>query len=217
MLIRDLMTKDVIAVAPDLSLASAAKLMFEKKFNGVPVVDEDKKLLGLITQQDLIIKTHAVHLPTLIDLLSKIKVYKKDSSPIKGDIEKMLSLKVADVMNRTPVILGETALINEAAELFSNHHAINPIPVVAHDGTLAGIISRYDVLKFFVGTSTGHASIKERESAYSSQADKFIKEFEGRFLFVSKQRTKEWFWLELAFAIIGFIIAWALILRVVIQ
>ncbi|MBI2627287.1 MAG: CBS domain-containing protein [Parcubacteria group bacterium] len=217
MFVREIMTKDLIAVRPDLPLIDAAQTMFEKKFNGLPVVDQDNKLVGLITQQDLILRTHAVHLPTLIDLLSQIGVYKQNSTTIKEDLHKIISLKVSDVMNKNPVIISEKALVAEAAELFANHHAVNPIPVVTQDGKLSGIISRFDVLKFFVGGSSVHASIDRQNIAGNPQVENFIHEFEKRFLFVSKGRTQSWFWIGLGLALVGFFVAWSMILRVTIQ
>lgn len=212
---KDIMTRKPLTVSADTPLIDAARIMFEKNFNGIPVVDAGNKLIGLLTQQDLILHTNSIHLPTLIKLLSEIKVYKKDSSLVKDDLKKLLHLTVAGVMNHEPLTVDEGTPVDKVAEVFASHHAINPIPVVDTTGHLAGIVSRYDILKFFVGPSWNKASAPSTpHDQVDIQVNSFINEFESRFFLVSKSRTRLWLWLAIAFTIVGFSVAWFLILRV---
>ena len=93
------MTQNPTVVHPETRLVDAARMMFDKNYNGLPVTDPANKLVGLVTQQDLILHTNSVHLPTLINILSQIKVYKKDSSLVKGDLQKLLDLNFSRVIN----------------------------------------------------------------------------------------------------------------------
>lgn len=211
--VKDIMTKNVITVNPNDSLIYAAKLLNDYNFNGLPVVDKNKKVVGLLTEYDLILKGLNLHLPTLIQLLSNIKVYRKDSTQIKGELKKILYLKVFEVMNENPVLVNQNETIKGLANLFAIHK-VNPIPVVNDEKRLVGIVSRFDLVRFYVGkkpleTIDDHLLDKE--------VKKFISNFEKRFIFVSRARIKFWFLWSLIFAIVGFIIAFAIILRITIE
>lgn len=215
MLAKDIMTTHVVAAHPKTLLVEAARIMFEKNYHGLPVVDENKKLVGLITQQDLISKTSSVHLPTLINLLSQIDIFKKDASLIKSDLEKVLNLTVVTVMNQEPMTITEDTTAERVANVFANHHSVNPILVLDKNGNLCGVISRYDLLKFFAGPLTGNDLDQNQiQKNNTPNVDAFIKSFESRFLLVSKNRTRLWLWLFFTSAIVGFLIAWLWILRV---
>lgn len=206
-----------MAVQPGTSLVDAARVMFEHNFNGLPVVDKDGKLVGLISQQDLISATN-VHLPTLINLLSQIEFYKKDSSRIRADLTKIMNMTVSGVMNHEPMFVEETAPVSHVAEIFASHHAVNPLLVVDSTTKLTGLISRYDILKFFVGPNILQQHMDEEKEpgknpGQEGDVENFIKDFESRFLVVSKNRTRVWLWVALTFGLVGFAIAWFLILR----
>ena len=62
---KDIMTKEVVSVPLETSLLDVAKILAERNFDGVPVVDKEDRLVGIVTEYDLINKTSAVHLPTL--------------------------------------------------------------------------------------------------------------------------------------------------------
>lgn len=212
------MTKDVIAVEPDVLLVEAARIMYQHRFNGLPVIDKHLRLMGLVTQQDLILKTHALHLPTLIDLLSGIDIHKKDLKFIKDDLKKVVELKVKDVMNMHPLVISGETSVSDVAEAFANHHAVNPIPVVDKNNALIGVVSRYDIVRFFAGPDTFHADIEPAsEDLDDPKLSAFVRNFERRFVLVSKARARLWFLVGMLFAILGFVVAWAWILRIVVK
>ncbi len=143
---RDIMTKEVITVYPDTPLLDVAKLISEHNFDGVPVVDHDWKLVGIVTEYDLINKTSTVHLPTLQIILKNIPQFKKDQAHFQ---EEILNLQVKDIMNKEPLTLLESATYQDVITLFREHHRVNPIPVLNSDGKVVGVISRFDVLRPF--------------------------------------------------------------------
>ncbi|MGD9262027.1 MAG: CBS domain-containing protein, partial [Desulfobacterales bacterium] len=67
--VKDIMSKDIISVTPDTEIAHVAKLLLEKRINGVPVVDEDGSLVGIICQSDLIAQQKNIPIPSLFTLL----------------------------------------------------------------------------------------------------------------------------------------------------
>jgi len=67
--VKDIMTKDVITVLPEMEIAHAAKLLLEKGINGVPVVDETGKMIGILCQEDLITQQKSFPIPSVFTLL----------------------------------------------------------------------------------------------------------------------------------------------------
>ena len=151
---KDIMTEEVISVHPDTSLLETAKLIAEHNFDGVPVIDNENHLVGIVTEYDLINKTSAVHLPTLQIILRNLPQFRKEEAHFQ---EEILSLKVSDIMNKDPLTMAPDISYDEVIKLFREHHRVNPIPVIDKDRKVIGVISRFDVLRPF---QTLHGVIK---------------------------------------------------------
>lgn len=149
MLLKEIMTKEVVSVSPEMPLLEGAKILTDKNLNGVPVVDKENKLVGILTQYDLLSKGSAVHIPTFQMIFQNLALFKSDRSQFKEDIDKVSNLKVKDVMNDDPLTLKEDQAFKDAVIAFRDHHKVNPIPIVNKDNKLAGVISRHDIIKFF--------------------------------------------------------------------
>lgn len=143
---KDIMTKEVISVPAETSLLDVAKILAERNFDGVPVVDKNSHLVGIVTEYDLINKTSAVHLPTLQIVLKNLPQFRKEEAHFQ---EEILSLKVSDIMNKEPLTLAPDISYDDVIKLFREHHRVNPIPVVDKDNKVLGVISRFDVLRPF--------------------------------------------------------------------
>ena len=210
--IEDLMVREVVTVSPDTSLVEAAALLTTHDFTGLPVVDREGKLIGLLTEFDLISRGTMIHLPTLAKLLKDFKFYKDDKDFVLPDIQKILNLKVKEVMNSEPMTLSPSAPLEEAVALFAEHHAINPVPIVDENRKLLGVLARFNIVKFF--SASGHAPRKViQKSVGKTDVDTFLSKFEENFVLVSEGRTHWWLLASILAAIVGFIIAFALILR----
>jgi len=145
--IKDIMTKDTVTVSPATSLVEVAKLLTEKKFNGVPVVDENQILVGIVTEYNLISNQSGIHLPTLQAVLGNLPVFGKDKADFTEEIAAVTKLTARDVMNNDPLTLTSTATYEEVVKTFQDHHGVNPIPVIDSTRKVIGVVSRYDVLK----------------------------------------------------------------------
>lgn len=207
------MTKEVVSVRIDTPLTEAINLLLKYNFNGLPVTNAAGQLVGILTEYDLTIKGSAIHLPTLIKLLGEFKIYKKDKRLIKDDVEKIIKMKVGDAMNPEPLILNEGATIDEAIRAFGEHHRVNPIPIVGVDNKLVGILSRYDMIKLLGAPSVSfHGKSDQRQ--IDLNISRFLKDFEKNFVVVSGIRTRYWLIASILFALVGFFIAFAIILRI---
>lgn len=146
-LVRDIMTSDVVTVSPDTSVLEVARIFAEKHFNGLPVVDANKKLIGLITEYNLIAAESLLHLPTLHKISQNADSPAADLSFLADQIKKTVSLKVSDIMEKEPITFFYNDTFEQALEVLHQHHRINPIPVIDKDRTVVGVVSRYDLLK----------------------------------------------------------------------
>ena len=145
----DIMTKNVITCAPTDSIQVAARLMYLNGLSGLPVLDADDKVIGIITEQDLIRLEQPIHVPTMIGFLGAM-IYL--DNPLNGDeIEKQIATltatKVEQVMKQKVVSVTSNADITEVAEILKK---LNPVPVI-DDGALVGIVSRADIVKLLAG------------------------------------------------------------------
>ncbi len=128
-------------------MSEAGKLLANHNFNGMPVIDGAGKLVGIITEYDMISKGLAIHLPTFQTILENIPVFREDRSHFKKEVQEIAALKVKDVMNDDPLTLPEDATFAEAVKVFSEHHRVNPIPIINKSRKVIGIISRFDIFK----------------------------------------------------------------------
>jgi hypothetical protein len=67
--VKDIMTKEVISVSPETEIANAAKILLEKRINGMPVMDAFGRLVGIICQSDLVVQQKAIPVPSVFTLL----------------------------------------------------------------------------------------------------------------------------------------------------
>ena len=149
--VKDIMTKNVIFCTPYDSIKDAARLMFLNALTGLPVVDEESHVMGIVTEADLVKLEEPVHIPKMLAFLGSF-IYL--DNPMNGDeIEKQLEVltatKVNEVMTTDVVNVSPDDNIEILAEIFL-HKKVNPVPVVQGD-KLVGIVSRADIVKLIAG------------------------------------------------------------------
>lgn len=155
--VQDIMVREVVSVRPDTPVVEAHEMIASHHFDGVPVVDDQNYLVGIVTEYDLVVKGSSLHLPTFQKILSELPVYRKDQSAFSKEVEELQNMRVRDVMNNDPLTLSEDASFEEVIAAFRDHHRVNPLPVIDKDHKVVGVVSRYDVLKLFslVGEARG--------------------------------------------------------------
>ena len=116
MLVKDLMVKDVLVAMPAMPLLDASHLLFMKNLSGLPVVDAEGKVVGIVTEYDLLTKGTEVHLPTFLKLIKDIDLYKKDRPLLSNELKGVLAMTVNDVMNRDPLCIPEGAPIDAPSQ-----------------------------------------------------------------------------------------------------
>jgi CBS domain-containing protein len=139
--VKDLMTREVMTVAPEMSVRDAAKLLFEKEISGLPVVSQDNKIIGMITEKDLI----AMALPNYLEKLGDFD-FILNEEPFTKKIADADKVKVKDIMRKDVLCVSEDTPIPEVARLMIIKK-VRRIPVLDKDKKLIGIIARADIVK----------------------------------------------------------------------
>ena len=141
---KDIMTKEVITIHPETEVGQAAKLLLEHHVNGLPVVDKEGRLVGIICQSDLIAQQKRIPLPSFFIMLDS---YIPLTSPknIEKELQKMSAITVAEAMTSNPVTVNPGTDLEDIATLMVKNN-IHTLPVL-DKGKLIGVIGKEDILR----------------------------------------------------------------------
>jgi CBS domain-containing protein len=146
---RDIMTPNPVTVAPDVQVTEAARMMTEGNFGALPVVEEGR-LVGLVTEGDLIMQDVKIEFPTYVHLLDGFIMYPPAITRFEGELKKAVAASVRDVMTGDPITVQADASVEDVATLFVERE-VSRAPVL--DGeTLVGIVSKHDIVRSLAGS-----------------------------------------------------------------
>jgi CBS domain-containing protein len=150
--VTEVMTRDVVTLRPDQSLAEAADVLAERSIGAAPVVDDDGRILGLLRDEDLLISEARLHLPTTIAILPGIEfTLPNQIKRYDEELKKAASSSVADVMEREYPHVGIDATVEDVATLMHSRD-VTHVPVV-DGGTVVGIVARGDIVRYLAATT----------------------------------------------------------------
>jgi len=140
---RDFMTRQVVTVEPGMPVSELADLLSSRKISGVPVMENDR-MIGIVTEKDLIDRVKKVHMPTVVTILDAV-IPIAGEQQFEDDLRKMTAATVGEIMT-SPVesVEGEDD-ISEIATIMSEK-GLSLLPV-SEGGELVGIIGRRDVIR----------------------------------------------------------------------
>ncbi|MCS7006311.1 MAG: CBS domain-containing protein [Gaiellaceae bacterium] len=154
MRVSELMTEDVVTVRPEISLRDAAALLAERRISGVPVVDDEGRVVGVLSEADIVAKAGGPrHGHRLLGWL-----FEPDLD--LGD--KIAARTVGEAMSVPPVTIEAERRVHEAARIMASE-GINRLPVVSAEGKLVGIVTRADVVRAFARSDAEIAREIEHE------------------------------------------------------
>ncbi len=141
---RDIMSTDLITADPDMEITKATRLLLDNRINGLPVVNDAGKLVGILCQSDIISQQKKLPIPSIFSLLDGF-IPITSIKRIEKEAQKIAATTVSHAMTPNPVSIKPDTGIQAVAALMvdSNFHTL---PVV-DDGRLVGIIGKEDVLK----------------------------------------------------------------------
>lgn len=147
MIARDIMTKNVITVKKNATIEEIAKILTDNNIGGVPVVDDNNSLLGIITSKDLLYKDIEPRIPSYIEVLGGV-FFVEGIKHYEEELRKLLASQAEEIMTKKVITITEDTEVKDIAELIVEK-GVNRLPVLKDD-KLVGIISRGDVVKSLI-------------------------------------------------------------------
>ncbi|CEG54653.1 Conserved hypothetical protein, putative Cystathionine beta-synthase protein [Stutzerimonas xanthomarina] len=144
MKVRDLMTPNPIQIAPETAVAEIARILIEHRINGVPVTDTEGRLLGIVTEGDLVHRAADERLEPR-ESVWKENFYRSVFRRRTPETDKTEGRTAAQVMTREVLTVAPEDHVTVAARLLADHN-IKSLPVIENE-RLIGIISRFDLIK----------------------------------------------------------------------
>jgi CBS domain-containing protein len=144
--IRDVMTKQVVTLTPEMEIQEAARVLQEQGITGAPVVDESGTFIGMLEDEDLIATEANVHVPTVLNLLGVDFSLPWDNARFKEDLRKAASSSVRELMKEDFPSVGETATIGEVATIMRDED-ISRVVIVDATNSIVGIVARSDLVR----------------------------------------------------------------------
>ena len=136
--VRDIMTRIVVTASRDIDVREAAKLLSEHKISGMPVVDRSMRVIGVISEADILFLAGSATVHPLKDFILRLLGERRQ--------QHKTGTKVEDVMSLPPITaLADDDVRRVAAVL--DERRIKRLPVVDREGKLIGIISRADIVR----------------------------------------------------------------------
>ena len=152
--VRDVMTSDVVTVDEQASFKEIAALITGRRVSALPVLDADRRVVGIVSEADLVLKEEFPEGPAGGRLFQGRR-QREDRAKAAGET-------AAELMTSPAVTVGPDATVAEAARLL-HRHSIKRMPVVDPAGPLLGIVSRADLLKVFLRSDADLARAVRQE------------------------------------------------------
>ncbi len=144
---KDVMRSDVISVTTEATLKEAVRILSGHKISALPIVDTNQKLVGILSETDIIEYSSKLHVIPMLSTYGWISPYENVKEIFdykqgfdlleKTTVKKLMSQKVVTVQLETSAL--------EVAKIM-NKKKINHVPVIDKDGKLCGIIARADMI-----------------------------------------------------------------------
>ena len=142
--VREVMITEVVTVSPDTTVRELAELLAGRDISGAPVVDGEGKLVGVVSEADVVQQDRELHFPYYIPFLDSI-IYLEWVPTYEKRFRKMFGVVVGDIMTKRVITVSPEDSIHHAATLMSDKR-VNRLPVV-EAGKLVGILTRADIVR----------------------------------------------------------------------
>ncbi len=181
----DIMTPDVITVDPDTSVQALARLLSERGISGVPVVDSDKRLVGIVSEGDLLHRAETGTERRIEHRRSRWLDTIASDEDLAHEYVKSHGRKVKDVMTANVISVTDTMELADVAMLLETKR-IKRVPVV-RDGKIVGVISRANLVRALAATKSDR--VIDFDSDDHTIRDKLLAELMGQEWF----KVQRWF------------------------
>lgn len=141
---RDIMTTEVVSVSVDTSLKELAQKFVETRYSNMPVLDSSGKLVGVISETDLIEYQRPLHIPTVMTLFDGVFALGSEKK-FKEEVDRVTATTVGDLYRKNPVTCTPETPVNELAGLMSKHK-VHLLPVMENE-QMIGVVARLDLIR----------------------------------------------------------------------
>jgi len=148
MKIKEVMSKDIKKISPEVTVKEAMQEFFNMKRTGFLVIDKENKLVGVVTEKDILKSI----LPSYLKSVGRF-IYEENPKGIKNKIEELFKSKVKDIMFKDVVSVKEDSTLCEAAHIMVTQ-GIRQLPVIDKQDNVVGVIGRSEVLKKLIELET---------------------------------------------------------------
>ncbi|MCL5124134.1 MAG: CBS domain-containing protein [Deltaproteobacteria bacterium] len=143
----DIMTRDVVTVTIETSIRELAQKLLQRSINGVPVIDEEKRVIGVVCESDLVEFNKPLHIPTVFVILDSI-IPMENPWRLHKDLKRIAATKVGDIYSHPATTVDPETDVSEIARIMSEHKYYT-IPVVDNE-LLVGVIGKVDIVKSLI-------------------------------------------------------------------
>lgn len=168
--VKDIMTEHPFDGHPDFSVRIAVELLLDNNLKCLPIIDDGKKVIGILTQGDLVKRTG---MPVRLGLLKMLPPH-----DLKAWMKRAETLSVADVMTRSPETVHDNVSVKSALHIMVRQN-LKRLPVIDSNEELCGILSRIDVLKALVAVRVDSTAVSREQNALST-ASKYVRDLTAR-------------------------------------
>jgi CBS domain-containing protein len=146
----EIMDSEVPSVTPDADAREAVELLANTDKGAIPVVDEERRVVGIVSESDLVLGDEEadLHLPHYLNLMGGI-VFVGSMKGFEERLEKAFATKVSELMTADPVVVNDYSSAETVARRIAEKHH-NHLPVVDGEGRLLGLVTRADALAALV-------------------------------------------------------------------
>jgi len=145
MKVEDIMVKKVKSILPSTSINEAIKELRKNRISGLPVIDQNNKLIGMLTEKGIM----SYILPSYISKVGAF-VYAENPKAIRNKVQELLGeRKVQDIMREDVITISPEASLSELARIMLTKN-VRRVPVVDKENKVVGIVAREDVLNAFI-------------------------------------------------------------------
>ena len=146
----EIMDADVPTVSPGADARAAIELLAKTELGAIPVLDEERKVVGIVTESDLILGDEEadLHLPHYLNIMGGV-IFVGSMKGFEQRLEKAFATKVSELMSADPVVVRDDDDAEAVARTIAEKHH-NHLPVVDAEGRFAGLVTRADALSALV-------------------------------------------------------------------
>lgn len=141
----DIMTTEVITVTKDTPIQTLARILYEHHINGVPVVDAEGRLEGIVCETDLIRTDKKLRIPLVLTLFDAT-LFLESPGRFKKELKELQATTVEDLYTREVVTVKEDTPLDEIATMMTEKRAYT-LPVLDDTGRVVGIIGKRDLIR----------------------------------------------------------------------